>query len=90
MKKVRNTTTTWPINKSYITMLSTKSYEIELGGKIAFFDVLVEHTSNGTFESSLYQKPTNTDLYIHWQPQRLGSWNTSDTDPSCLYCVLNT
>ena len=52
----------------------TFTHEIESGGKIAFLDVLVERTGNGTFESSVYRKPTNTDLYIHWQSYAPEGW----------------
>jgi len=42
------------------------TYEVEQDGKIPFLDVNVIN-NNGLVETTVYRKPTNTELYLHWE-----------------------
>ncbi len=60
--------------------------EIEKGGSLNFLDVKCGITmrKNGKYTTSVYKKPTNTNLYIRWdsahpESQKLGTF----------YCLLN-
>ena len=44
------------------------TYELEDNGKISFLDVLVTKTdTNGSLETSVFRKATNTDIYMNWK-----------------------
>ena len=40
--------------------------ELENVGKLSFLDVLVIRQSNNKFETTVYCKNTNTDIYLNW------------------------
>ena len=42
------------------------TYKLEMNNAISFLDVAVARRAIGGFETSIYRKPTNTDMYIHW------------------------
>ena len=57
------------------------TYELEMNNTISFLDVTVAKRADGHFETSVYRKPTNTDLYIHWlsyapEPWKVGTLKT--------------
>ena len=68
----------------YITEVITKlndfhtninfKYEFEQGKSISFLDVLVMRTDNGHLETTVYRKPTHTNVYIHWNSYAPVSW----------------
>ena len=50
------------------------TYETESNASISFLDIKVHRQEDGTFETSVYRKPTNTDLYLHWQSYAPEPW----------------
>ena len=40
------------------------TYELEKDKKISFLDVLISRTEDEGIVTSVYRKPTNTDIYI--------------------------
>ena len=48
--------------------------ESEVNGKIAFLDVYLTRNALGGLETSVFRKPTNTDVYIHWKSFAAKSW----------------
>ena len=52
-----------------------------MNNTISFLDVAVARRADGCFKTSVYRKPTNTDLYIHWlsyapEPWKVGTLKT--------------
>ena len=43
------------------------THETEKDGLIPFLDVLLKKKQDGTIETTIYRKPTNNNVYIHWQ-----------------------
>ena len=41
------------------------TYETELNNRLSFLDVLIIRNGQ-SIETCVYRKPTNTDIYIHW------------------------
>ena len=51
------------------------TYELEEQGKISFLDVLVTKSANdGSLETSVYRKSTNTDVYMNWKSHAPTTW----------------
>ena len=51
------------------------TYELEDHGKISFLDVLVTKTdTNGSLETSVFRKTTNTDIYMNWKSHAPQAW----------------
>ena len=50
------------------------THELEQSGKIAFLDVLIKRTENNEIETSVYRKPTNTDIYMNWMSHAPAIW----------------
>ena len=50
------------------------TYEIENNSKISFLDVKIHRQHNGNFLTSVFRKPTNTDLYMHWKSFAPRAW----------------
>ena len=50
------------------------TYELEDNNTISFLDVLVKRTQNNKFETSVYRKPTNTDIYMNWNTHAPTNW----------------
>ena len=50
------------------------THEIEKDGKIAFLDVLLMRKDTGNIETSVYRKPTNNSIYIHWNAYGPRQW----------------
>lgn len=51
------------------------TYELEDNGKISFLDVLVTKTdTNGSLETSVFRKATNTDIYMNWKSHAPQAW----------------
>ena len=42
------------------------TFELENDGCIPFLDVLIKRDVGGNIITTVYRKPTNTDLYINW------------------------
>ena len=42
------------------------TYEMEEESKLAFLDVMVIGNTNNDINTTVYRKPTNTDIYINW------------------------
>ena len=42
------------------------THEMEHQQQIAFLDVLLKKQQDGTLQTSVYRKPTNNSIYIHW------------------------
>ena len=49
------------------------TYEEERDGKIPFLDVLLIRKNN-TFETTVYRKPTNKGIYLHWNSFAPETW----------------
>ena len=49
-------------------------YELENVGKLFFIDVLVIRQSNNKFDTAVYCKNGNTDVYLNWFPNAPNSW----------------
>ena len=52
------------------------THEIEKENKIAFLDVLMEKLPTKMIETSVYRKPTNNNIYIHWNAFGPKQWKT--------------
>ena len=52
------------------------THEIEKEKKIAFLDVLLKKLEDGSIETSVYRKPTNNNIYIHWNAYGPQQWKT--------------
>ena len=50
------------------------TYELEKDKKISFLDVLITRTEEEGIETSVYRKPTNTDIYINWNAHAPAIW----------------
>ena len=50
------------------------TYEEENDSCIAFLDVRLKRQNDGSFQTSVYRKATNTDMYIHWNSFAPDSW----------------
>ena len=50
--------------------------EVEVEGRIAFLDVLVTTNPDRSFNTEVYRKPTDTNIYIHWQAFAPKAWKT--------------
>ena len=48
-------------------------YEEEKDGQIPFLDVLLVR-KNDTFETTVYRKPTNNGIYLHWSSFAPNTW----------------
>ena len=46
----------------------------ESNASISFLDIKVHRQEDGTFETSVYRKPTNKDSYLHWQSYAPEPW----------------
>ena len=50
------------------------TYEVEENNKISFLDVLVTRKEDGSFDTEVYRKKTDTNIYIHWEAYATKSW----------------
>ena len=50
------------------------TYEEENDSCIAFLDVRLKRQNDGSLQTSVYRKETNTDVYIHWKSFAPDSW----------------
>ena len=55
-------------------MLCKANYELEKERQISFLDVLITRTENNTFETTVFRKETNTNLYINWNSHAPVQW----------------
>ena len=49
-------------------------YELDKGNEKSFLDVLVKRTSNNKFETSVFRKSTNTDIFVNWNTPSPTDW----------------
>ena len=49
------------------------THEVEENNKISFLDILIIRNNN-TLSTTVYRKPTNTDVYIHWKAFAPENW----------------
>ena len=50
------------------------TYEVETEGKITFLDVLVSRKLDGSFDTEVYRKKTDSSIYINWNAYATRSW----------------
>ena len=50
------------------------THETEKDGQIPFLDVLLKRKQDGMIETTIYRKPTNNNVYIHWQSYAPKEW----------------
>ena len=50
------------------------TFEMEKYNKLAFLDVMVIRNTNDTINTTIYRKPTNTDIYINWHSHSPLQW----------------
>ena len=50
------------------------TYENEESNKISFLDVSISRGRDGKLETSVYRKPTNTDVYMNWNAHAPVAW----------------
>ena len=50
------------------------THEVENDRKISFLDVLIKRNEEGGVDTSVYRKPTNTDIYINWKAHAPVIW----------------
>ena len=50
------------------------THEVEKDQQIAFLDVMLTKEENGKVQTSVYRKPTNNSIYIHWQSYAPKQW----------------
>ena len=53
------------------------TYEFEQENQISFLDVLITRKQDGSMETSVYRKPTHTDIYMNWNACAPTSWKTA-------------
>ena len=53
------------------------TYELETNNKLPFLDVLVTRSDDNKIETTVYRKPTNTDIYINWNEHAPIEWKKS-------------
>ena len=63
------------------TSINFTTEETRQDGSIPFLDTLVKPQEDGTLTTSIYWKPTHTDLYLQWD---------SHHNLACKYSVINT
>ena len=54
--------------------------------KLSFVDVLVIRQSNNKFETTVYYKKTNINIYLNWLSQLLNTWKRGTDQQKCSYC----
>ena len=52
------------------------TFEKESDGSIAFLDVKVIKKSDGSFETDIHRKPTDTNVYVNWNAYAPKVWKT--------------
>ena len=52
------------------------THECEQQKKIPFLDVLVKRRDDGRLDTTVYRKPTNNNVYIHWRSYGPRQWKT--------------
>ena len=52
------------------------TYEYENDNTISFLDVRITRAADGNLETSVYRKPTHTDIYLHWNAHAPTTWKT--------------
>ena len=50
------------------------THEVETGKHLAFLDVSVHRNTDNSFSTSVYRKPTDTNVYIHWKAHAPKIW----------------
>ena len=50
------------------------TFEMEEENKLAFLDVMVIRNANDTINTTVYRKPTGTDIYINWHSHSPLQW----------------
>ena len=50
------------------------TYEKEVGGAISFLDVKLIRKEDGTFETDVHRKETDTNVYMHWESYAPSAW----------------
>ena len=50
------------------------THETEENNKIPFLDVLLKKEDDGTVQTTVYRKPTNNSIYIHWDAYAPQQW----------------
>ena len=51
-------------------------YELNKSNEKLFLDVLVKRTSNNKFETSVFRKSTNTNIFVNWNTSSPTDWKT--------------
>ena len=52
------------------------TFEKEVDGSIAFLDVKVLKKSDGSFNTDVHRKPTDTNIYVNWEAFAPKAWKT--------------
>ena len=63
------------------------TYETESNNRLSFLDVLIIRNGQG-IETCVYRKPTNTDIYIHWDSFVPIQWKRSTVKTSVYRSYL--
>ena len=50
------------------------TYEKEVGGAISFLDVKLIRKEDGSFETDVHRKETDTNVYMHWESYAPSAW----------------
>ena len=50
------------------------TFEMEEENKLIFLDVMIIRNTNCTINTTVYRKPTNTDIYINWHSHSPLQW----------------
>ena len=53
------------------------TYEREQANQISFLDVLITRKKDGSIQTSVYRKPTHTDVYLNWNAHAPNIWKTA-------------
>ena len=53
------------------------TYEREQANQISFLDVLITRKKDGSMQTSVYRKPTHTDVYLNWNAHAPNIWKTA-------------
>ena len=56
------------------------TFEMEEENKLAFLDVKIIRNTNDTINTTVYRKPTNTDIHLNWHSHSPLQWKKTTAD----------
>ena len=78
----------WTTSTQWMPTSSFTSEDPKQDGSIAFLDILIIPEENGKLNTTIYRKPTHTDMYLHWDSHH--NIPSKDSVIGTLYHRANT